>query len=139
MSSNCKPSFDFHDPEFVRWWLQSHYLLPMNDQIALAETLRDRISLVAVQDAIDEFLDERVDGVAEFEVLEPIQVEQRAGQAMGAGEELRSMAMTDVAVASVRRLWYERRPLMLIFIAVVMLFAVRGLLALGHLARGILG
>lgn len=134
MNTNSKASYDFHDPTFVRWWLESHYLLPVNDQIAIAMTVRERVAVPAVHDEIDDFLAERVHE-EEPDVLEPLPREVGTGQHGSAGDTSRSQGAWDVVVSSVRRLWDEQRSLVLLFIVIVGIFVARGLMAVAHLAR----
>jgi hypothetical protein len=49
--------YDFHDPAFVTWWLDSLYLLPVDDQIAIAQRLLDAVHAPASRQEIEAFLE----------------------------------------------------------------------------------
>jgi hypothetical protein len=55
--------YDFHDPGFVTWWLNSLYLFPTQDQIAIAERLRDAVHAPESQQEIVAFIEVRLDAV----------------------------------------------------------------------------
>jgi hypothetical protein len=50
------PTYAFHDPEFVTWWLGSLYMLKPIDQITVAEILRDSIHIPVIKDELDAFI-----------------------------------------------------------------------------------
>lgn len=59
MHAETGPSiaYDFHDPVFVTWWLNSLYLLPIEDQIAIAQQLRAAVHAPASRQEIEAFLE----------------------------------------------------------------------------------
>lgn len=58
--------YPFHDPDFLGWWLQSLYLLPPDEQVAVALSLRQVLHAPALQAEIDAFVDRRVEAVPEL-------------------------------------------------------------------------
>jgi hypothetical protein len=49
--------YDFHDPAFVTWWLDSLYLLPVEDQIAIAQGLLSAVHAPGSRSEIEAFLE----------------------------------------------------------------------------------
>ncbi len=51
----ARPPYAFHDPTFVRWWLDSLYLLPAQQQLEAALALRGSVHSPEIRDVIDVF------------------------------------------------------------------------------------
>lgn len=49
--------YAFHDPCFVTWWLNSLYLFPLEDQIAIAQLLRSAVHAALPRQEIDAFIE----------------------------------------------------------------------------------
>ena len=47
--------YDFHDPDFVKWWLQSLYLVDPESQVGIAQAVSERIQVPAVKAVCAEF------------------------------------------------------------------------------------
>lgn len=56
------PSFDFHNPDWLAWWLSSHYMFSVEDQLALAERLRGVLNTQPCRDVLDGFIQSITDG-----------------------------------------------------------------------------
>lgn len=52
-------AYDFHDPSFVTWWLDSLYLFPFEEQVAIARLLRSAVHAPDSRQEIDAFLELR--------------------------------------------------------------------------------
>lgn len=48
--------YDFYDPGFVTWWLNSLYLFPLEDQLAIARLLRSAVHAALSRQEIDAFM-----------------------------------------------------------------------------------
>lgn len=55
-TSTALPSYEFHDPTFVTWWLGSLFLLKPEDQIAIATSLHEAIHEPMVQAELAAFV-----------------------------------------------------------------------------------
>lgn len=54
--SSWGAGYDFHDPAFVTWWLNSLYLLPLDDQIAVAQRLLSAVHAPGSRREVEAFL-----------------------------------------------------------------------------------
>jgi hypothetical protein len=54
--SSAGAGYDFHDPAFVTWWLNSLYLLPLEDQIAIAQRLLTAVHAPGSRREVEAFL-----------------------------------------------------------------------------------
>lgn len=124
--------YHFNDPRFVNWWLDSLYLLPIDDQVAVAERLRERVGILEVQAVIDVFVDDRIGG-STF-------VGPAAGTTWAPEKpaEFGTLPVEGVALATIRRMWTERRPLLIFLGLILSVYAMRGLLFLFDSAKALL-
>lgn len=49
--------YDFHDPAFITWWLNSLYLFPVEDQVAIAQMLRSALHAPGSRREIEAFIE----------------------------------------------------------------------------------
>jgi hypothetical protein len=61
--------YDFHDEKFVTWWLNSLYLFSTQDQLAIAQLLRDAIHAPDAAREIEAFVTIRAQGIGEMDSL----------------------------------------------------------------------
>lgn len=116
--------YHFNDPHFVGWWLDSLYLLSIDEQVAVAERLRERVGILDVQATIDVFIDDRTGSTSH------IGSPEAPGFALEGAGEVVAMPAAGVAVDTMRRMWTERRPLLIFLGLIVGIYAVRGCLFL---------
>jgi hypothetical protein len=55
--------YDFHDEEFVTWWLNSLYLFPPHEQLAIAQQLRNAVHAPRAALEIEAFLTIRMQAI----------------------------------------------------------------------------
>ena len=55
--SSSGAGYDFHDPAFVTWWLNSLYLFQVQDQIAIAQRLLSAVHAPASRREVEAFLE----------------------------------------------------------------------------------
>ena len=55
--SSSGAGYDFHDPAFVTWWLNSLYLFPVEDQVAIAQRLLSALHAPASRREVEAFLE----------------------------------------------------------------------------------
>lgn len=112
--------YNFHDPEFVDWWLKSLYLLPLEQQVAAAHAIKQVVSVPAVHAEADLFLAEMGEGP----LAGAVQVQQTPPAANAEEEPL------DVVTGTLRRIWRERPAVIWLGVISLGVLALRGIQAL---------
>lgn len=112
------PSYDFHDEKFVTWWLNSLYLFAPQDQLAIAQLLRDAVHAPEAAREIEAFLAIRTQAVGDSDG-------QTAGQpAPGAGA---GVGGAGGIVRSIAQIWYTSRWTAALGLCAVAFFLAKGL------------
>ncbi len=120
-------SFNFHDPNFVEWWLQSLYMLPPEMQINAATWVKSVVHVHEVHAEVDLFTARFGAGplAAHLEVLPGLPHDQPVKSGEGAWFE--------IATASFQRLWRERPSMIWLAGLAVTVLVIRGVGALGRI------
>jgi len=120
-------SFNFHDPNFVEWWLKSLYLLPPEMQINAAAWLKSVVHVPEVHAEVDLFTARFGAGplAASIEVLPGLP--QEGSTKSGDG------AWVEAATASLQRLWREKPSMIWLAGLAVAVLVIRGVSAIGRI------
>lgn len=114
------PETRFNDPDWLAWWLQSHYLLTPEHQVSVAERLLDVVYSSDCRDVLQGFIAGTIDaaspGIA-------------GAVAPPSPEESIEEDESPLWLTTAKRLWNEQRTVVLI----------AGLLCVGYVVQGILG
>jgi hypothetical protein len=113
--------FDFHEPEFVHWWLRSHFLLSVDDQIAVAENLRRVVAVPEVHEAIDQFILSVGHLVPEDE-----RMDVGSSHAPDDAHVLTPKTPMEAAALGALKVWNERRGLCYLLGAIIFVYAAKG-------------
>lgn len=119
--------FNFHDPNFVEWWLKSLYLLPPEMQINAATWLKSVVHVPEVHAEVDLFNARFGAGplAASDQVLPGAPHEQPTKTEEGTWFE--------VATASLQKLWRERPSMIWLAGLAVAVLVIRGVGAIGRI------
>jgi hypothetical protein len=83
--------YDFHDEKFVTWWLNSLYLFSTQDQLAIAQLLRNAIHAPDAAREIDAFLAIRAQSTDETQRPQDQSIRHTGVAGTGTGGIFRSM------------------------------------------------
>lgn len=124
------PRYDFHDPDFVAWWLRSLYMLPVDQQAAAAQSIRMSVNTPQVHAEIDVYLAEFGYGpLAQSVSAQPYSVATGAENA----SDLASRPWQETIAGSARTFWDERKPLVIVAVITLGTLAYRGVQSLASM------
>lgn len=113
--------FDFHEPEFAIWWLRSHFLLSIDDQIAVAENLRRVVAVPEVHEVIDQY-------ILSIGRLDHEDKMTDDGSASSRDVDFAPMPKSPIEAATLGaiKVWNERRGLCYLLGVIILGYAARG-------------
>lgn len=109
--------YEFHSPEFVQWWLHSLYLLPLEQQLAAAQSLKDSVQVPAVHAVVDLFL---------LGLRYSPQSLQRSTPEAPVPEQREPRSPTDTAMNTLVGIWRERPAIIWVTVLACIVLAIRG-------------
>lgn len=133
--NSARGGYDFHDPDFVKWWLQSLYLVSPVEQVGIAKAVSERIQVPAVKAVCVEFaagfdLPEAETVVVDGPVAQPaLEFDPSADRLTQASQ---------VATAKFAELWSANRKLIIVAGIGIIFFVGKGLATLWTLLNSLL-